>query len=71
VARLDQAVESDGRESYLRAEIDWQQGGYHARLTGSQDSSVLSTLVAANALIVVPAGVYSLPAGELVEAWFL
>ncbi|MCJ7706997.1 MAG: molybdopterin molybdotransferase MoeA [Anaerolineales bacterium] len=71
VARLDRAVESDGRESYLRAEIDWQQGEYHARLTGSQDSSVLSTLVAANALIVVPAGVYSLPAGELIEAWFL
>jgi molybdopterin molybdotransferase len=71
VARLDQTVESDGRESYLRAEIDWRQDGYHARLVGSQDSSVLSTLVAANGLIVVPAGVYSLPAGERAEAWFL
>lgn len=70
-ARLEEPVESDGRESYLRAHLEWRDGEYVARLTGSQDSSVLSSLVKANALVVIPAGVRSVEAGEVVEAWLL
>jgi molybdopterin molybdotransferase len=69
-ARLEETIESDGRESYLRARVRWEPGGYRARLSGSQDSSVLSALAAANALLVVPAGVHALPAGARVEGWF-
>ncbi len=70
-ARLEEPLASDGRESYLRARVRWANQEYHARLTGSQDSAVLSSLVSANALIVVPPGVQSLEAGAYVEAWVL
>ncbi|NIM94381.1 MAG: molybdopterin molybdenumtransferase MoeA [Anaerolineales bacterium] len=70
-ARLFHSISSDTRESYLRAQITWKEGEYWARLTGSQDSGVLSSLVKANALIIIPAGVEYLPEGDQVEAWIL
>jgi molybdopterin molybdotransferase len=66
--RLAEAVESDGRESYLRAVI--QQDGT-ARLTGHQGSGNLLSLVQANALLIIPAGVKCRPAGQEVEAWLI
>ncbi len=69
--RLDEAVESDGRESYLRAVVRPADGVLSARLTGHQGSGNLLSLVQANALLIVPAGVKSLPAGREVEAWLL
>jgi molybdopterin molybdotransferase len=71
LARSEEDIESDGRQSYLRAKIRWQGGEFRVRLTGSQDSGVLMSLVAAEALIVVPEGTKHLPAGEEVEAWLL
>jgi len=68
MVRVDHILQSDGRESYLRAQVRWEEGEYRARLTGSQDSGVLSSLVAANALLVVPAGVETVKAGEILEA---
>jgi molybdopterin molybdotransferase len=68
-ARLAEPVGSDGRESYLRAIVTWDNGSYQATLAGSQDSGVLSSLVRANALIVLPAGSRSLATGEEVEIW--
>ncbi|NTW09567.1 MAG: hypothetical protein HGA28_08375, partial [Anaerolineaceae bacterium] len=66
--RLAEAVESDGRESYLRAIIG-EDGS--ARLTGHQGSGNLLSLVDANALLIIPAGVKSRPAGQEVEAWLV
>jgi molybdopterin molybdotransferase len=66
--RLAEAVESDGRESYLRAVVD-EEGV--ARLTGHQGSGNLFSLVQANALLIIPAGVKSRPAGQEVEAWLV
>ncbi len=66
---LDEAVESDGRESYLRAVVNPSTG--RARLTGHQGSGNLLSLVQANALLIIPAGVKSRPAGEEVDAWLL
>jgi molybdopterin molybdotransferase len=66
--RLAEAVQSDGRESYLRAVVD-ENGS--ARLTGHQGSGNLLSLVQANALLIIPAGVKSRPAGQEVEAWLL
>ena len=68
MVRVDHALQSDGRESYLRAQIRWEKDEYRAQLTGSQDSGVLSSLVTANALLVVPAGVETVKAGEILEA---
>jgi len=66
-----EAIESDGRESYLRAVIKLQEGNWIARLTGHQGSGNLLSLVQANALLIIPSGVKSLPSGAVVDAWLL
>ncbi len=68
---LDEPIESDGRESYLRAVVSEQDGQYRARLSAHQGSGNLLSLVKANALLILPSGVKSLPVGSEVEAWFL
>ena len=69
--RLAEAFESDGRESYLRAIINEKDGVLSAKLTGHQGSGNLLSLVQANALLIIPAGVKSLAIGDKVEAWLL
>lgn len=64
-------ISSDGRESYLRAVVQSQNGEWIARLTGHQGSGNLFSLVQANALLIIPSGVKSLPSGTEVEAWLL
>ncbi len=67
--RLAEAIESDGRESYLRVVVTREDGAWVARLAGHQGSGNLHSLVQANALLIVPAGVKALPAGAEAEAW--
>jgi len=69
--KLEHAIESDGRESYLRAIVRVQDGRYSAALTGHQGSGNLYSLVLANALLVVPSGVKSLPVGSECDCWLL
>lgn len=71
VAQLAEPVQSDGRESYLRAIVENVGGYYRARLTGHQGSGNLLSLVQANALLVIPAGVKSLPADSQADVWLL
>ncbi|MCK4976422.1 MAG: molybdopterin molybdotransferase MoeA [Anaerolineales bacterium] len=68
---LLEAIESDGRESFLRAVVINQNGNWFAHLTGHQGSGNLRSLVQANALLLVPSGVKSLPIGAQVDAWLL
>jgi molybdopterin molybdotransferase len=68
---LDEMVQSDGRESYLRAVVEHRDGVLHARLTGHQGSGNLRSLVQANALLILPSGVKSLPIGSESFAWIL
>jgi molybdopterin molybdotransferase len=68
---LAEPVESDGRESYLRAYANYTETGWTARLTGHQGSGNLRSLVDANALLILPSGVKSLPIGAEVEAWLM
>jgi molybdopterin molybdotransferase len=68
-AVLAEAVESDGRESYLRAVAYVENGRRMVRLTGHQGSGNLLSLVQANALLIVPSGVKSLPASKEVDIW--
>jgi molybdopterin molybdotransferase len=69
--KLAEAIESDGRESYLRAIIDEMDGVLVAKLTGHQGSGNLLSLVQANALLIIPAGVKSLAIGARIDAWLL
>ena len=68
-ARLAEPLTSDGRESYLRAIVTEEHGSLVARLTGHQGSGNIFSLVQANALLIVPSGVKSLPASSEVEIW--
>jgi molybdopterin molybdotransferase len=69
--RSEEEILSDGRESYLRAEVREIDGVLTARLTGHQGSGNLHSLVQANALLIIPAGVKCVPAGQEVNAWIL
>jgi len=69
--RCEEQINSDGRESYLRAGVREEKGVLIARLTGHQGSGNLHSLVQANALLIIPAGVKCVPAGEEVNVWLL
>jgi len=61
---VNENIESDGRESYLRVLIDYRNGESRANLAKHQGSGNMYSLVCANALLIVPAGVKSLPKGS-------
>lgn len=69
--RCEEEIRSDGRESYLRAVLREKEGLYFARLTGHQGSGNLLSLVQADALLIIPAGVKCVPAGQELNAWLL
>src|SRR6266487_41248 len=69
--RCEEQIDSDGRESYLRAQVYEEDGNFMARLTGHQGSGNLYSLVQANALLIIPAGVKCVPAGQEVNAWLI
>ncbi|MCJ7513535.1 MAG: molybdopterin molybdotransferase MoeA [Anaerolineales bacterium] len=66
--RMLLAADSDGRESYLRAVVRQAEDGFVAELTGEQGSGVSSSMVRANALVIVPAGRMHVQAGSALEA---
>jgi len=68
-AILEQPIRSDGRESYFRAVITQGEQRLTARLSAHQGSANLLSIVKANGLLIVPAGVKSLPEGAEVDVW--
>ncbi len=70
-ARLAEPFTSDGRETYLRVRIVEGPDGASAQLTGAQTSNLITSMVRADALLVVPAGAGHLPAGTVLSAWRL
>lgn len=68
-AILSEALKSDGRESYLRVVVRQENGLQVAHMAGHQGSGNIYSMVMANALLIVPSGVKSLPAGSEVEIW--
>jgi molybdopterin molybdotransferase len=66
---LAHGVDSDGRESYLRATLIRDDSGWRASLTGHQGSGNQFSLVQADALIIIPAGVTRLEAGQDITIW--
>lgn len=63
-AELLEPLESDGRESYLRVVVQRRGTDYVARASGNQGSAVMSSLVRANGLLVLPEGVTQARIGE-------
>lgn len=70
-AELIETVKNrDNRLNFMRAIIEKNEDQFFARLTGSQGSGILYSLVLANGLIAIPPST-TLKAGETVEAQFL
>jgi molybdopterin molybdotransferase len=51
----------------VRVRLVWEHGEYHAYLTGAQGSGILSSMVEANALAIIPEGWDHVPAGARVQ----
>jgi len=71
-ARLTRpVVRKDGRRHYLRVRLRETAQGVEAELTGDQGSGILSSLVRADGLAVIPEEADHLPAGAEVEVLLL
>jgi molybdopterin molybdotransferase len=67
-ARLTHAISSpDGREQMVRAEYGVDSGGAYATPVGGHGSHLIGDLASSNALVVVPADVTAVAAGEQVQ----
>ncbi|MFQ5611510.1 MAG: gephyrin-like molybdotransferase Glp [Anaerolineae bacterium] len=74
-ATLEEDVHNSGRRHYMRARLHQTETGLRVTTRSSsvevQGSGILSSLVWANALVVVPEEVTFLPAGSQVDVWLL
>jgi molybdopterin molybdotransferase len=71
-ARLTSPIaRKDGRRHYLRVRLQEMKTGYEADLTGDQGSGILTSLVEADGLAVIPEDVDHLPAGSEVQVILL
>jgi molybdopterin molybdotransferase len=58
-------------QHFLRAVVSEGPEGPEARLTGPQGSGILTSMVRANALLIIPEGQFETPAGSTVQALML
>ncbi len=74
-AVLDEDVYNSGRRHFMRARVRREADGYYVTTRGSdvqvQGSGILSSLVWANGLVVVPEEVTFIEAGSSVDVWML
>jgi molybdopterin molybdotransferase len=59
------------RRNYVRAFARWEDDGWHVSVVGKQESHLLSSAIAVNALIAVPEGSPDAAAGSRVQAILL
>lgn len=62
---------TSGRRHYIRAVVTERGGRYFARTTGEQGSGILTSMVRANALLVIPEKVQLVRKGEIAQAQML
>ena len=71
-AVLDEPIyNTDGRRVYARAIVTKRNGTYHARLTGLQESNLLTSMARANGLAICPEDLPKKDAGEVVDVLML
>jgi molybdopterin molybdotransferase len=63
-AELAEPMRSDGRQTYVRVSLERSNGKLIAHSTGNQSSGVLTSLVRADGLMIVPEGMKDVPAGS-------
>jgi molybdopterin molybdotransferase len=67
----DGVSERSMRRHYVRAHVTWRDGRFVARTTGNQGSHITTSLLHANALLIVPEGGTTISAGETARALML
>jgi molybdopterin molybdotransferase len=63
-AELAEGMRSDGRQTYVRVSLERSNGKLIAHSTGNQSSGVLTSLVQADGLMIVPEGMKDIPVGS-------
>ncbi len=59
------------RRHYARAHVTWRDGRFVARTTGNQGSNIMTSLLNANALVIVPEGGVQVRPGDTAQAMML
>ncbi len=59
------------RRHYVRAHVEWREGRFTARTTGNQGSNIMTSLLHANALVIVPEGGIEIHSGDVAKAIML
>ncbi len=67
----DSVVNKDGRRIFARAVVAKRAGRYFVRLTGPQGSGILTSMISANGLVIVPEDKARVAAGEVVQVMML
>jgi len=67
----DDVVDTDGRRLFIRVNVAKRGGQYYASVTGPQGSGILTSMVKANGLAVIPENSKGVKAGDLVEVQML
>lgn len=67
----DGVRERASRRHYVRAHVEWRDGRFVARTTGNQGSHIMTSLLNANALVIVPEGGVEIKAGATAQALML
>ena len=71
-AVLEEDIEKkSGIMYFIRAITKWENGSFHAALTGPQGSGILKSMALANSLIILPEDVENVKKGEKVKVRFL
>jgi molybdopterin molybdotransferase len=68
---MDQIAHKDDRRHFVRVRLAWEEGEYHAYLTGAQGSGILNSMVKANALAIIPEDWDRAPSGARVRVMML
>ena len=59
------------RRHYVRAHVEWRDGHFVAHTTGNQGSNIMTSLLHANALVIVPEGGVTIAPGATAKAMML
>jgi molybdopterin molybdotransferase len=68
---LDAINEVSNRRHYMRARVEIRDGAFVATSTGPQESHILTSMIGANALLIIPENHPPIAAGEEVQAMLL
>lgn len=67
----DGVQEQASRRHYVRAHVTWREGRFVAHTTGNQGSNIMTSLINANALVIVPEGGVQIAPGGIAQALML